>query len=320
MALHAGAKSVKDEDRATAVMRPAQTQGAQAQLELAPDHLHLWRAEANVFRDVCAGSEAYSGMLLLLSEDERERAERFRFSEPRERFVIGRGILRCILSRYVGVAPQELVFEVGSMGKPALAGPASGLLHFNVAHTEDLLLILVGRGLRRRGLDTRGGGSVGVDVERVRPLAGMARMTAMLFEPEHRPQIESLTQDARIRAILTAWTLTEALGKAAGDGLADAVRWARLQVDPATGLPLTIQRCCDGKQCYWACSIALGTDHGDGHHRYGGRHHRYIGAVAVEGPVEGNGPAWHLQSGGRHHRYEITASDLLSAVSDSAHG
>ena len=41
----------------------------------------------------------------LLSADERERAARFRFDRDRERYVVGRGLLRSLLGRYVGVAP-----------------------------------------------------------------------------------------------------------------------------------------------------------------------------------------------------------------------
>ena len=56
----------------------------------------------------------------ILAKDEIERANRFRFQKDRERFVAGRGLLRMILSSYVGVPPGEIIFTYGSHGKPGL--------------------------------------------------------------------------------------------------------------------------------------------------------------------------------------------------------
>src|SRR5918999_4689753 len=56
----------------------------------------------------------------ILAADEINRANRFHFQKDRERFVAGRGLLRVILSSYVGVPPGEMIFTYGSRGKPAL--------------------------------------------------------------------------------------------------------------------------------------------------------------------------------------------------------
>jgi 4'-phosphopantetheinyl transferase len=42
----------------------------------------------------------------VLSEDERQRAERFRYQEHRHSFIISRGILRNLLYRYTGIQPD----------------------------------------------------------------------------------------------------------------------------------------------------------------------------------------------------------------------
>src|SRR5690606_7817800 len=63
----------------------------------------------------------------VLSADECERADRFRFEDDRRRYVVGRGVLRVLLGRCTGIEPQRLVFGYGAHGKPALAEPGGPL-------------------------------------------------------------------------------------------------------------------------------------------------------------------------------------------------
>ena len=84
------------------------------------------RARARII-DVCRGSldqgpEVHRRLEALLSRDERERARRFRFDRERDRFVVGRGLLRLLLGRYVDADAAELRFEYGRHKKPALLG------------------------------------------------------------------------------------------------------------------------------------------------------------------------------------------------------
>ena len=91
----------------------------------------------------------------LLDAAELERAGRFRFPRDRDRFVVGRGLLRSLLGRYVGQAPAQLQFTYANAGKPLLRDHA---LQFNLAHSGGLALLAVA-----------GRRTVGVDVEQVRP-------------------------------------------------------------------------------------------------------------------------------------------------------
>jgi 4'-phosphopantetheinyl transferase len=42
-----------------------------------------------------------------LSADEQLRADRFRFEQHRQHFIIGRGVLRAILGRYMNIEPSH---------------------------------------------------------------------------------------------------------------------------------------------------------------------------------------------------------------------
>src|SRR5512147_1351054 len=77
----------------------------------------------------------------VLSRDEQERAERLISEEHRRRSVAAHAMLRTILSRYCGAAPEQLAIRRTSDGKPVLSDYPS--LRFNLTHSHDRALIAV---------------------------------------------------------------------------------------------------------------------------------------------------------------------------------
>jgi 4'-phosphopantetheinyl transferase len=142
-------------------------------------------------------------MSSLLAADERDRALRYHFERHRERFIIGRGLLRTILGRCLGVNPAEIRFTYNPNGKPLLPE-----LEFNLSHCEDLALIAVSRGSR-----------VGVDLERVRVLEDAGELVARFFSPSEHAAYERLLPGEQPQAFFNLWTRKEAWLKATGDGI-----------------------------------------------------------------------------------------------------
>jgi hypothetical protein len=148
----------------------------------------------------------------LLSADETERARTFYFERDRQRFVIGRGILRILLGRYTGLAARDIAFRYGPNGKPALAN--AGLeqpLYFNVAHSEALALYAFTRV-----------GEVGIDVEWMRDLPDWQQVAEAVFSPRELAQLRSCPVEQRRDEFFQAWTRQEAVLKALGTGLGGA--------------------------------------------------------------------------------------------------
>ena len=85
------------------------------QLALTNNQVHVWRAKLDLSANEIARLET------LLSEDEKLRANRFRFPQHKRRFIAARAILREILSYYLKINSDALRFEYGSRGKPRLA-------------------------------------------------------------------------------------------------------------------------------------------------------------------------------------------------------
>jgi 4'-phosphopantetheinyl transferase len=139
-----------------------------------------------------------------LTLDEQARAARYLIAKVREQFVIGRGLLRGLLADCLGVAPGAVPLACLPSGKPVLAGEGAAL-HFNVAHTDGVLVLAAGR---RR---------VGVDVERVRELkADVDGLVRRYFSPAESAAFGGLPPRHRPAAFFRGWTCKEAVIKAAG--------------------------------------------------------------------------------------------------------
>jgi 4'-phosphopantetheinyl transferase len=145
-----------------------------------------------------------------LSADELSRARRFRCPEDQAGFTVGRGVLREILARYLACAPSSLAVVAGEAGKPELLQPATARprLHFNLSHSHDWALYAVSWGRQ-----------VGVDLERVRPLAEADRIAEQWFTARENQVLRSLAGPERLQAFFSGWTRKEACLKATGAGL-----------------------------------------------------------------------------------------------------
>jgi 4'-phosphopantetheinyl transferase len=166
--------------------------------------VHLWR-----------GSLAVSGRRLdefraSLAPEELERAMRFRFEQHRDRFIAGRGYLRSTLSRYVGCDPNELEFRTGPYAKPALIGAQE--LHFNVAHSEDDLIIAIAQR------------PLGIDIESKRSIPEIEALAGTVFSEAELACWRRLSLQSRLDNFLGLWTRKEALLKGIGLGITEHLK------------------------------------------------------------------------------------------------
>lgn len=209
-----------------------------------------------------------------LSQDEKDKADRFRFADDRRRFIFARGTLRHLLAQQLDQSPEQVTFCYGTYGKPAinfsvrsnrqaLIG-ADCSFHFNLSHSGEIALCALG--YQR---------TVGVDIEQVRTikrLDGMMKRT--LVESEQR-QVES--QASPSHAFLQRWTCKEAYLKAIGLGLTQSMQTVEVQLDPPKLLQVP-ESCAEG----WQLHV---MDLPEG----------YVGALAVEGHATVTQHRWQHQ-------------------------
>jgi len=205
----------------------------------------VWRAPLRV------GPGEMERLRGALSEDERERAARFRMDAHRDAFVAGRGVQREILSRYLGIAPRELRFRYSPHGKPELDGAAAASgLRFNVSNSGEMALYAIAAGRE-----------LGVDLEQLKPMPDGISIARRFFSAPENEVFAALAEDARDLAFFHCWTRKEAYIKAVGEGLsmpldcfdvafapgeparllrtrgdpAEAARWTLIELHPGPG-------------------------------------------------------------------------------------
>jgi 4'-phosphopantetheinyl transferase len=180
-------------------------------LELNGNEVHVWAVALDPVPARLAALAAW------LSPDERDRAERFRFSGLRTRFTAARGHLRSLLGNYLQLPPQRLEFAYHSRGKPSLTGLGAGQIHFNLTHSQDLALIAVTRA-----------GEVGVDVEQIRSMRDGEAIAERFFSVREVEAFRGVPSAARDAAFFSLWTRKEAWLKATGDGITESL--AKIEV------------------------------------------------------------------------------------------
>lgn len=160
----------------------------------------------------------------LLSDDEHERAGRFRFERHRRRFIVRRAALRTILAQRLDCDPHELRFVAGPSGKPQLDRAFGDLRpYFSVSSSDELALCAVGEDRE-----------IGIDIERLRPVRAWAELATRYFSATEVAALHEAVEDPE-QAFLTCWTRKEAFIKALGTGLSHPLRRFSVSLDPGDG-------------------------------------------------------------------------------------
>jgi len=174
----------------------------------------------------------------LLSEEERERAARFRLSRSRDRYVVAHGTLRLILADYVKDRPEAIAFHHHPGGKPELA-EGSTVIRFNLSHSADLAAVVIASDRE-----------VGVDVERQVTHLEELRLAASLFSPREVSALESIPPGDRRAAFFRCWTRKEAYVKARDNGVSISLN--DFAVSVASGQPPHLLWSRDGSHEAWS--------------------------------------------------------------------
>jgi 4'-phosphopantetheinyl transferase len=157
--------------------------------------------------DLQASRQRVEYAFQLLSDDERHRAEQFRFPVHRDRFVMARASLRRILATYFEIEPTQLAFRYSEYGKPSLVTPQTDI-RFNVSRSHDKALIACSRGRE-----------IGVDTERICRDLDVDDLAQRFFSVAENDRLREVPPNFRHLAFLRCWTCKEAFVKAVGMGL-----------------------------------------------------------------------------------------------------
>ncbi len=169
--------------------------------------VHLWSV------DLYPSADKVAAFRQLLTPEEIQRSERFKFDRHRRRFIVRRGALRRLVGAYLDQDPTVVQFAEGDKGKPFVPQadtPAAETLHFNLTDSKDLAIYAFTRGAE-----------LGVDVEVLRPMPDALDISEHFFAAEERDDLRRVAEADRAVAFFNCWTRKEAYIKAIGEGLSE---------------------------------------------------------------------------------------------------
>ncbi|NTS39487.1 4'-phosphopantetheinyl transferase superfamily protein [Flavisolibacter sp. BT320] len=168
---------------------------------LADGIIHVWRAPLHPLQ---FSPDDY---LQELPPDEKQRAARFVQTEDRNRFLLGRKMLRSLVGYFYGTPPESVKIKTGSNGKPFLSTNEERPIFFNLSHAGHWVLLSMGLS------------ESGVDVEAINHIDSPEDLFAACLSPEEQEALQEAPDKRQL--FCTYWTRKEALLKATGIGLVD---------------------------------------------------------------------------------------------------
>jgi 4'-phosphopantetheinyl transferase len=173
---------------------------------LSPDRVDMWFLFEN---QVTTAPELLASYRDVLTQQERLRAERFLFARDRDRYLLTRGLVRTVLSRYIPIDASDWRFEPNAYGRPMITNNHDwvSVLSFNISHTDGLIVLAVASDR-----------AVGVDTERTERKVDV-EAADHYFSPNEVAALQRLPKQLQPRRFLDLWTLKESYIKARGMGL-----------------------------------------------------------------------------------------------------
>src|SRR3990167_8930746 len=192
--------------------------GAECLQRLSEGEVHIW---------VTSIDHSFEGILFA---SELVRCKKMKSSLARKQFEVARKTLRYLVSCYLTLPQEEIIFEVGAHGKPFVLGCPE--FFFNIAHSKDFIVLAFSRH------------SIGVDLELIRPVNEIA-LASRFFDPGELALLKALPQEEREQRFFQLWTAKKAALKADGRGIANGLKRAvsHREKESFSSIHLTMGNC-----------------------------------------------------------------------------
>lgn len=173
-------------------------------VKLADNELHIWLVDLDA-----VDPGLLPGYRDLMSDDEIERNQRYRFETGKLTDCVTRALVRTTLSRYADIDPAEWQFVKGEHGKPEISSPrAAPPLRFNLSHTRRFIACAVGLNM-----------DLGIDIESTNRNNDVLNIADRYFSCREVDDLFQLAESRQYDRFFDYWTLKEAFMKARGEGL-----------------------------------------------------------------------------------------------------
>lgn len=216
-------------------------------MDLTESQIDLWFANEADF----SFGELTSQCLDWLTEKEKDRYKRFYFDRHRKELLLGKALIRTVLSEYSDKDPALWNFVENEYGKPALAAEHNESIYFNLSHSGDRLVLAVSRHE-----------FLGVDIERSNRQRRVEKIADRYFSGRELSSLLQLEPAAQQERFYDLWTLKEAYIKARGMGLALSLKQFGFQFEAEGRISLYLEPEMDDDLEGWQCwHLSVGSDY-----------------------------------------------------------
>lgn len=185
--------------------------------DLNEDQVHIWVSYLNVHQ------ARLKHLYPLLTDEEKERSERFKFYKHRKTFIASHGFLHTTLAHYLDTDMGEIQFSYNNHGKPRIIESQNPQqLQFNLSHSGHLAILAVCRKHK-----------LGIDIEFKDRKADWQGIIKRFFTQNEQDAIFKLPEDQQKDAFFQTWTRKEAHMKVTGQGLSLAPNQFEVSTPPA---------------------------------------------------------------------------------------
>lgn len=137
-----------------------------------------------------------------------EKSKKIVNNDAKKLFCLRKGITRIIVSRFLNIYPNELIYEYDCNGKPYIKNKGLEHFGFNISHSKELLFIGV---VERK--------DIGVDVEKINLNKNHLLLSKSVFSEKEMDLYESYDEANQLRCFYKVWVQKEAVSKAVGLGI-----------------------------------------------------------------------------------------------------
>lgn len=175
-------------------------------MDLSTNQIHLWFADHADFEvdELQASCDEW------LTKAELVRCNRFQIEKRRKEYLLGKMLVRTVLSEYGTLSPGQWQFTENQYGRPSVpAGLVTPDIHFNLSHSGERLVLAVSRMPE-----------IGVDIEASSRMRRVERIADRYFSEAEIDALLQLDKEGQLMRFHELWTLKESYIKARGMGLA----------------------------------------------------------------------------------------------------
>jgi len=144
----------------------------------------------------------------VLSDDEKQRVKTIKNTQKKRQYHLSRIVLRLLLSTYLHIDPENIVFDYSKSGKPKVLDSFGKELFFNVSHSRNISIFAF-------SLEHE----LGIDLEYIDTVKSNDLIIKKFFSTSEQEFLFSLGGDKRTELFFKSWVVKESYLKGIGIGV-----------------------------------------------------------------------------------------------------